>query len=290
MKKIFFFLIIIAAAIFFLMDKGRPAGKVSAPSPVTEEVLPTASIGLPEPEAASLDLPPAAAVLSTSADEKNNTDNSSETELKELAPLASSSAPIEEKSIVLSVPFIAQAPLAHWEDARQQDGCEEAGALMAMAWAQGKIDAGPAAAEKEIIALADWQQENYGEHRDVYIDDVAARIFQDYFNYDQVSTGIIKGKEDLLAALKAGKLILAPTNGQALHNPNFKAPGPERHLLVIIGYDAKTDEFITNDPGTRRGAGYRYPSDILFKAVRAYPSGYHLPIAGTEKKVLFVEK
>ncbi|MDD3285671.1 MAG: C39 family peptidase [Patescibacteria group bacterium] len=290
MKKIFFFLIIIAAAIFFLMDKGRPVDQVLSPSPATEEILPTASIGLPESEEAFLDLPPAAAVLSTSADEKDDIENHSEAEIKELAPPASSSAPIEEKSIILSVPFIAQAPLAHWEDARQQDGCEEAGALMAMAWARGTVDASQAAAEKEIIALADWEQETYGEHRDVYIDDVATRIFQDYFNYNKVTTEIVDSAEDLLTALKAGKLILAPTNGQALHNPNFKAPGPARHLLVIIGYDAKTDEFITNDPGTRRGAGYRYPSDILFKAIRAYPSGYHLPIVGIEKKVLLVEK
>jgi len=281
MKKIFFLLIIIAAAVFFLLDKGRPVSRTAEPVSITAEILPTASIGPLEPGAPD---------LLASGDETKKIDKPLEAEIKEAAPLTSPGAPIEEKSIILSVTFIAQAPLAHWEDARQQDGCEEAGALMAMAWAQGGIDASPAAAEKEIIALADWEQENYGEHRDVYIDDVATRIFQDYFNYDKITTEVIYSKEDLLAFLRAGKLILAPTNGQTLHNPNFKALGPERHLLVIIGYDAKTDEFITNDPGTRRGAGYRYPSDILFKAIRAYPTGYHLPITSVEKKVLLVEK
>ncbi|HQB76486.1 MAG TPA: C39 family peptidase [bacterium] len=280
MKKIFFFLIIIAAAIFFLMDKGQPGGKNNESVPVTAEVLPTASIGLPEREVASLD-------------EKEKRENVLEADIKikAAAPLASSHALINgNENIILSVPFLSQAPLANWEDARQQDGCEEAGALMAMAWARGEIDTSPKASEKAIIALADWQQEKYGEHRDVYIDDVAVRIFQDYFHYDKVKTQVIIDKNDLISALKEGKLILAPVNGQALHNPNFKAPGPERHLVVIIGYDNKTDEFITNDPGTRRGASYRYSSEILFPAIRAYPSGYHQPLVGVEKKVLLVEK
>lgn len=283
MKKIFFFLIIIAVAVFFFLDNGRPVGKVSETATVSEEVLPTAAIGLPE----KTEIVPPTAPLEESFEIKPELVVKAEATTSAISTTASSS---KEDVILLSVPFISQAPLAHWEDARQQDGCEEAGALMAMAWAMGNIDTSPAAAEKAIIDLADWEQETYGENLDVNIDDVASRIFQDYFNYYKVESVIIKDKEDLIAALSAGKLILAPTNGQALHNPNFKAPGPERHLVVIIGYDFKKDEFITNDPGTRRGAGYRYSSDILFKAIRAYPTGYHLPIVGAEKKVLFVSK
>ncbi len=36
--------------------------------------------------------------------------------------------------VTQSVPFTVQAPLGDWTDARQQDGCEEASVLMAMAW------------------------------------------------------------------------------------------------------------------------------------------------------------
>jgi hypothetical protein len=35
-------------------------------------------------------------------------------------------------------------------------------------------------------------------------------------------------------------------------------------MLVLTGYDG--DTFITNDSGTRRGAGYRYPYGVLEKA------------------------
>ncbi|KKU51956.1 MAG: hypothetical protein UX75_C0058G0008, partial [Candidatus Moranbacteria bacterium GW2011_GWE2_47_10] len=34
-------------------------------------------------------------------------------------------------------------------------------------------------------------------------------------------------------------------------------------------------EFITNDSGTRNGEGYRYGENVLFGAVRDYPTGNH---------------
>jgi hypothetical protein len=96
--------------------------------------------------------------------------------------------------------------------------------------------------------------------------------------------------EDLKKELKKGNLVLVPTDGRALKNPFFKAPGPERHLVVLKAYDPKKKEFVTNDPGTRKGENYRYPENILFKAIRAYPTGYHLPIKEIKKTMLVVEK
>lgn len=193
-------------------------------------------------------------------------------------------------NIVMTVPFMSQAPLGHWEDERQQDGCEEAGALMAMAWVRGDLDLLPAAAETALLDLADWQQRKYGENLDVNIQDVADRIFLDYFQYDQVYVITVTTKQDLLDVLLSGSIILAPTNGQALNNPHFTSPGPERHLLVITGYDEVRDEFITNDPGTRHGHNFNYPADRLLRAIRVYPTGYHLPIELGPKQVLVVEK
>jgi hypothetical protein len=44
-------------------------------------------------------------------------------------------------------------------------------------------------------------------------------------------------------------------------------------MLLVIGYDPLTRKFITNDPGTRKGAGYRYDESVLFDAIWEYPSG-----------------
>lgn len=197
--------------------------------------------------------------------------------------------PINEK-IILSVPFIAQAPLGDWSDPRQQDACEEAGVLMAMAWIKDRGEIDPVVAQAEIIALADWQQEKFGEHRDLHITDVATRLFGEYFNYQLVEIKTFNNKLDLIQALKENKIILIPSDGQTLANPYFTPPGPERHLLVVIGYNPETDEFITNDPGTRQGRSFVYPADQLFDAIRVYPSGYHEEIVQGDKLGLIVSK
>ncbi|MDX9779259.1 MAG: hypothetical protein RBT30_03410 [Patescibacteria group bacterium] len=196
---------------------------------------------------------------------------------------------VNEK-IILSVPFIAQAPLGDWSDPRQQDACEEAGVLMAMAWIKDRGDIDPVVAQAEIIALADWQQEKFGEHRDLHIADVATRLFGDYFNYQLVEIKTLNNKFDLIQALKENKIILIPSDGQALANPYFSPPGPERHLLVVTGYNPETDEFITNDPGTRQGRSFVYGADKLFNAIRVYPSGYHEEIVQSDKLGLVVTK
>lgn len=200
-----------------------------------------------------------------------------------------------KKNILLKVPFTTQAPLANWKDKRQQDGCEEAAALMAMAFVKGegldpKKPITKATWEKKIITLSDFEKKKYGEYRDVSLSDMKKWIFEDYFKYQKVSIKEIATTSDLLGELEKGRIILVPTNGRALKNPYFTAPGPVTHMVLIKGYDYKTDEFITNDPGTRRGENYRYRAKVILDAIRAYPTGYHLPLLKTEKKVIVVEK
>ena len=83
---------------------------------------------------------------------------------------------------------------------------------------------------------------------------------------------------------------MVPAFGQALKNPNFAKPGPITHMLVVVGYDEKTKEFITNDPGTKRGQNYRYNENVLFDAVWAYPAGkiHPDPPKNTSQKVMLV--
>ncbi|MFZ4648873.1 MAG: C39 family peptidase [Patescibacteria group bacterium] len=193
---------------------------------------------------------------------------------------------------ILPVPFTTQAPLAQWSDSRQQDGCEEAGAVMAMSWAQGEKTISKEAAKKAIIAISDFELKKYAEYRDVALDDVRKWIFIDYFKYDAKKVRVVENikLENIKSELVKGNLVLVPTDGRLLKNPYFTAPGPLTHLLVIKGYDKVKKEFITNDPGTRRGENYRYKESVLFKAISAYPTGHHLPIKKIEKKMLVVEK
>ena len=182
------------------------------------------------------------------------------------------------------VPFTAQAPLGQWGDPVFQDGCEEASLLMAWHWVQGT---GIKNASAEIQQLSGFQLEQYGEFRDRSAADTA-QLIRDYFGYDQVSVETDVSVEDIKAILRQGSIAVLPMNGQALSNPHFTPPGPERHMLVVHGYDAATNEFITNDPGTKHGQNYRYPADVFYNAIRDYPTGYHKPIQSVEKVMIVI--
>ena len=220
--------------------------------------------------------------------------------LKPIVPIATSSLATSfvatssvtiKKNINISVPFTPQAPLANWKDQRQEDGCEEAVSLMAMAWAKGnEAKTSPAAWEKSILELSDFEQEKYGEYRDVTLSDMTAWIFNDYFKYDRVGLKKIASTTDIVNELEKGNIVLAPMNGQKLKNPYFTAPGPLTHMLLLKGYDYKTKEFITNDPGTRRGENYRYPEEIVWGALNVYSTGLHEEISEFKKAVIIVEK
>lgn len=193
------------------------------------------------------------------------------------------------KNIKFQVPFTSQAPLGEWSDPRQQNGCEEASALMAVYWATGQ-SISPQAAKEMIIAISDWEQEKYGGFQDTSVNDTVSRIFVGYFDYQEARAMSDIILADIIAELEKGNLVIVPADGRALQNKFFQSPGPEEHMLVIIGYDYQTKEFITNDPGTKHGQDYRYNQQVLFNAIRNYPTGNHLPIIGTPKAMIVVSR
>ncbi len=178
---------------------------------------------------------------------------------------------VEARLIGQSVPFTSQAPYGQWGDPRQQQGCEEAAALMAIRWVQRRaLDREQAL--RILLAIAAFEKKTYGSYHDTSAADTIARIFHGYFKYPNVMLRKNITADDIIAALVKGLLVIVPVNGRVLKNPFYKSPGPRDHMLVITGYDPATDEFITNDPGTRRGKGFRYQSARLLSAIGDYPT------------------
>lgn len=188
--------------------------------------------------------------------------------------------------VSFDVPFTPQAPLGNWSDPRQQSGCEEAVALMAMRWIQGQRLT-PEEAVREIIAISEFERAHFGHFHDTSAQDTAERIFKGFFGYEAVEVRYGIGGEDIKQELGLGNLVIVPVNGRALANPFYTPPGPLRHMLLVKGYDPATQEFITNDPGTKQGEGFRYPEAVLDAAIQDYGSGFHGSISG-EAKVMIV--
>lgn len=172
--------------------------------------------------------------------------------------------------IIFDVPFTSQAPLGKWIDPRQEHGCEEASALMAMAWVRGISKLSPQESEKEIIAISEYELLKYGTYLDTSAEDTVSWIFNDYFKNENVKIKYNISIEDIKKELFGGNLVITPVNGRRLKNQFYTPPGPIEHMIVVIGYDGESKEFITNDPGTRRGSLFRYKEDILSSALMNY--------------------
>jgi hypothetical protein len=160
----------------------------------------------------------------------------------------------------LPVLFAQQAPFANW-DALHEEACEEASMIMADRYFRQQ-ELNETIMEAEIQKLVNWEAE-----RGYRVDLTAAEVVTVLNNYfgltarldQEVTTDKIK------YLLAQGSLVLVPAAGRELKNPNFKQPGPIYHMLVIKGYNHK--EFITNDPGTRKGNGWVYTYNRLLAAV-----------------------
>ena len=195
---------------------------------------------------------------------------------------------IEEKNVLFNVPFTSQAPFGDWSDPRKQDGCEEAAVIMAMAWIEGE-ELTPDIANEKINAISSYEKKEYGNFYDTNVEDTVERIFKGYFEYKNVLAVSDINKEDIKKELFKGNLVIVPTNGRLLENSNYTPPGPTTHNLVIIGYDIDSREFITNDPGTRRGEKYRYNENVLEGALLDYPTGNHEKVEEINTAMIIVK-
>lgn len=205
-----------------------------------------------------------------------------------IAPVVEQPAPmvLPQSSLIAHVPFTVQAPFAEWADPIFQDACEEASVVMAAAWVSDTTLT-KELAKRDITALAKHQKQLYGHSVDTSIGDTE-KLLRDFL---QVTTTEVKRGvtvSDIKEALAADRIVIVPTDGRKLGNPNFKQPGPPRHMLVVIGYDDTTKEFIVNDPGTRKGEGYRYDQSVLYDAMLDYPTGKHAEAKSADKVMLTV--
>lgn len=205
------------------------------------------------------------------------------------APIVELPEPIEnlEQSILLDVPFTSQAPYENWHKDIYQYGCEEASILMAMHWVLGDSSISAEEAEKEIALMAQFEQESTGSFYDTSAVDTA-QLIRDYFDYHNVEVRSEIDIDDIKRELIRGNLVIVPVNGQIIQNPFYTSP-PLAHMIVIIGYDSATKEFIVNDPGTKRGSHFRHPEAVIDAGLQDYPTGHDEPILEVQKVMIVVK-
>jgi hypothetical protein len=91
------------------------------------------------------------------------------------------------------------------------------------------------------------------------------------YGYEKAEVVEDPSVEDLKKHIVAGYPVIVPTAGRMLGNPNFTGEGPLYHALVLKGFTETT--FVTNDPGTRRGADYQYDFETVMNAMHDWNGG-----------------
>jgi len=189
--------------------------------------------------------------------------------------------------VLYEVPFIAQAPFGQWSNPIYQNACEEAALLMAIMWVRGEKSISKQQATDELKKFADFETEKYNNFYDHSVQDTA-QLMRDYFSYDNLEVKENITIDDIKNELINGNLVIVPINGQILKNPYYTPPGPAEHMILVIGYDFSTKEFITNDAGTRQGEKYRYEENKFYDSIREYSTGYKEPILEIKKPMIVI--
>jgi uncharacterized protein YvpB len=223
---------------------------------------------------------------SISSQKLTTTNSALEKIKKAITPETNSNQPPNQ--LIIDVPFTPQAPFAQWDDPRQQDGCEEAAMVMAWHWINDDFLL-KQEAKDEILALNNFEEKLLGESTDTSIEDII-KIFREYYQYDNIRTVYDISVQDIKDELLAGNIVLVPTDGTILKNPYYTQPGPTRHMLVIKGFNDKKNQFITNDPGTKRGEGFKYNYEVIMNAIINYSTGDHAPLLDERKVMIVVKK
>ena len=86
--------------------------------------------------------------------------------------------------------------------------------------------------------------------------------------------------------INAGIPVVVPAAGQELGNPFYTGVGPLYHFIVLRGYDG--ENFITNDPGTRRGENYTFAQSVVMSAMGDWNDGD--PANGAKRILIFEKK
>ena len=168
--------------------------------------------------------------------------------------------------INLTAPFYSQAPEGDWSQP-WQDACEESSLVLAHYGMKGETLT-KEEFKKEVLAMVDWENENFGYFESTPIEQVV-QLYEAFYE-DAFSTKVIEDPtvEDLKKELAQGHLIVAPFAGRMLGNPFYSGDGPYYHMMVMKGYDE--EHFITNDVGTRRGENFIYPYQTILDAMHDY--------------------
>lgn len=163
---------------------------------------------------------------------------------------------------LLKVPFVMQAPFANWEI--HNESCEEAGILLSHFYYLN-LPLSKDTANKELLAMIDYQVKKYGEQKDIYTEEIK-ELADEFYGYN---TRVVDGSVDnIKKELINGNPVILLTTAAYLKPEKNDYPEMGYHILVATGYDEMG--WIVHDPGTYTGENTHYSYGIMENAMTDY--------------------
>lgn len=166
----------------------------------------------------------------------------------------------------LVVPYSSQAPDGVWVEP-WENACEEIVLAMLDGYYRHdeRAQIPPVEAKATILKIIDWEKKNLGYAKDTGAADTK-KIVDALFDW---KAKIVQhpSLEAIKNELRQNRPVILLVHGSSLNNPHFQDNGPDYHMLLAIGYDDTTQEFITHEPGINDGQGFRYPYSTVMNAL-----------------------
>ncbi|MBD3359763.1 MAG: hypothetical protein GF365_03615 [Candidatus Buchananbacteria bacterium] len=172
--------------------------------------------------------------------------------------------------VTLNIPYINESPDGSWTGP-WKNGCEEASIAMIENFYLGNETVAIKDSMDFMMTLFNKQDQIWGSNADA---DAyrTAKLIDDYTNYNAIiidNPTIASIKKEL----NQKRPVISFHYGKELQNPNipFLATGSYYHVIVLIGYDDTTGEFIAHDNGDiKTGEKHRYNYDVLMNSLNDF--------------------
>lgn len=161
----------------------------------------------------------------------------------------------------INVPFTSQAPAGNWSEP-WKNACEETSIYMVSSFYTNDTIKRDEAIKriKEIIATKNAEFQISKDESLQKISELITLLDLPWETEIKENPSI----EDIKKQLVNNQPIIAPVFAPIL---GITEDGPDYHVMVITGYDDKTNEFIVNDPALKNGKGIRFEYDVFMKAI-----------------------
>mgnify|MGYP000207978315 CR=1 FL=1 len=169
----------------------------------------------------------------------------------------------------IPVPFTSETPEGSW--ARPwNNACEEASIAMVEAWYRNKTTITTKEAVSAMRAMFNWEDAHIGGNANTDASQTLA-IIQAKASF---SARVVRNPtlDELKEELRNGRPIISLHFGYELNNPlhRWARNGSYYHMMVLVGFDEHTQEFLVHDTALEDGLDYRYSYATILKSLHDY--------------------